>query len=263
MAPQSGEERFFKGKLYNLDINRLEPDPEQPRKHFDEVALTELAESIKQHGVLQPVLFRKDESGKLYIVAGERRFRAAKEAGLNEIPAIFTKGMTAEISLIENLLRENLTAVEEAEALQAIIEKHGYKQDDLAKTLGKAPSTVSEILSLNKLPQEIRDECRQDPKCPRRVLLEIVRKKKYAKGMITLFEKYKEKGLTSDELRKRTRSKAQGQTSKEVMASVNGTMKKLSGVNWAEWDESDRNQLSEKLGELKRLIDEKLSTAST
>jgi ParB family transcriptional regulator, chromosome partitioning protein len=98
-------------------MSLLAPDPEQPRKFFDEQALAELQASIASHGVLQPVLVREGGEGMFIIVSGERRYQAAKNAGLETIPAILTDGEPAEISIIENLLRENLTAIEEAEAI--------------------------------------------------------------------------------------------------------------------------------------------------
>ena len=117
---------YTKGKLYDLDITKVQPDPEQPRKYFDEQSLNELAASITSHGVLQPILVREDGAGTFLIVSGERRFQASKLAGSANIPAIITDGEPAEISIIENLLRENLTAIEEAEAIERLRAVHDY-----------------------------------------------------------------------------------------------------------------------------------------
>lgn len=194
---------FEKGKLYELDINSVQPDPEQPRKFFDEQALAELAASITSHGVLQPILVREGADGVFIIVSGERRYQASVKAGLATIPAILTDGEPAEISIIENLLRENLTAIEEAEAVERLRALHDYALSDLATALGKSDSTLSEILSLNKLPVAVKDDCRNDPKAGRSILVLIARQKTPEK-MTALYTKYKESGLTRGEIRKKT-----------------------------------------------------------
>jgi ParB family chromosome partitioning protein len=194
---------YEKGKLYDLDITTVQPDPEQPRKFFDEQALAELAASITSHGVLQPILVRQGLEGLFIIVSGERRYQAAKNSGLATIPAILTDGEPAEISIIENLLRENLTAIEEAEAIERLRGMHDYGLSDLATALGKSDSTLSEILSLNKLPDEVKDDCRNDPKAGRSILALIARQKTPEK-MTALYTRYKESGLTRGEIRKKT-----------------------------------------------------------
>lgn len=168
---------YEKGKLYELNIADMQPDPEQPRKYFDEQALSELKASIKKHGVLQPVLVRKGNEGTFIIVSGERRYQAAKNAGLETIPAILTDSEPAEISIIENLLRENLTAIEEAEAVERLRALHEYGLADLSTALGKSDSAISEILSLNRLPTEVKDDCRNAPRVSRKVLEVITRQK--------------------------------------------------------------------------------------
>lgn len=198
---------YEKGKLYQLDLTALYPDPEQPRKFFDEQALAELQASIVSHGVLQPILVRQGEGGAFYIVSGERRYQASKNAGLTTIPAIITDGEPAEIAIVENLLRENLTAIEEAEAIERLRAVHDYGLAELAKALGKSDSTISEILTLNKLPPEVKDDCRNDPKAIRTILTLIARQKTPEK-MTSLYAKYKENGLTRGEIRKQTASKA-------------------------------------------------------
>lgn len=182
---------YKKGELYDIPCTDLQSAPDQPRKFFDEETLEDLATSIKEHGLLQPILFRKAEDGKLLIVAGERRFRAAFKAGQTTIRACFVEGNSAEIALVENILREDLTPIELAEALQKVKDDHGYNNDALTRIIGKAKSTVSEILSLNKLPQKIRDECRKNPSISRQVLIDIA-KKRTEWSMKSAFEKYKD-----------------------------------------------------------------------
>ena len=143
----------------DLPISQIRPNPYQPRKEFDENGLKELANSIKENGVFQPILVRKSLSG-YELVAGERRLRASKLAGKNEIPAIivdFDDRQMMEISLLENIQRKDLTPIEEAGAYKQLISKLGYTQDELAKRLGKSRTNVANMLRLLTLPEKIRD----------------------------------------------------------------------------------------------------------
>ena len=142
----------------DLPISQIRPNPYQPRKEFDENGLKELAESIKENGVFQPILVRKSLSG-YELVAGERRLRASKLAGKSDIPAIivdFDDRQMMEISLLENIQRKDLTAIEEATAYSQLIKKLGYTQDELAKRLGKSRTNVANMLRLLSLPDEIK-----------------------------------------------------------------------------------------------------------
>jgi ParB family chromosome partitioning protein len=190
---------YEKGSLYQLSMSLLTPDPEQPRKFFDEQALAELQASIVSHGVLQPVLVREGVDGTFIIVSGERRYQAAKNAGLETIPAILSDGEPAEISIIENLLRENLTAIEEAEAIERLRAVHDYGQVEVAAVLGKSETAISEILALNRLPAEVKDDCRNDPHAARTILA-IITRQKTAEKMVALYQKYKASGLTRGEI---------------------------------------------------------------
>lgn len=143
-----------------LNINEIIPNKEQPRKTFDETALEELADSIRQHGVLQPLLVRPLTSGGYQLVAGERRWRASRLAELKEVPVIIkelsdTEAM--EIAIIENLQREDLNPIEEAEGLQALIDKCGYTQEQVATSVGKSRPAITNALRLLKLPEEVRE----------------------------------------------------------------------------------------------------------
>ncbi|WP_243337571.1 ParB/RepB/Spo0J family partition protein [Anaeromyxobacter soli] len=149
--------------LLALPLEAIERNPDQPRKRFDEAKLEELAASIREHGVVEPILVRK-EGGKYRIVAGERRWRASQRAGIREIPAIVRETSDREafeIALIENLQRADLNAIEEAEAYEVLASDHGLKQDEIAKRVGKERSTVANALRLLKLPEEVRDSVRQ------------------------------------------------------------------------------------------------------
>ena len=186
---------YKKGKLYALKVDDVQPDREQPRRSFDADAILELSQSIHRHGVLQPVLFRAGIEGELMLVAGQRRWQAARQAGLTVIPGIYTDGDPAEIALVENLLRQDLTAIEESEAINRLKLAHSYPLEQLHGILGKSVSTLSEILSLIKLPAEIRDECRADQKIARSVLLEIS-KLSTDEEMLALYRQYRERGLS-------------------------------------------------------------------
>jgi len=185
-------QKYTKGSLYQIPCSKLHPNPKQPRTYFDPAAQQDLVDSFKKHGVLQPILFRVDDDGTLFIVAGERRLQAAKKAKLEEIPALLVEGNDAEIALVENLLREDLTAIELAEALDRMMKEQNYTQENLTGIIGKAKSTVSEILCLNRLPDEIRDECRNDASISRNALI-VIAKKKTEKGMLTAYKKYQER----------------------------------------------------------------------
>ena len=147
-----------KEEIVELKLDELRVNPYQPRKKFDDEALNELALSIKEHGVFQPIIVKKSIKG-YEIVAGERRFRASKMAGLEKIPAIiraFTDEQMMEIALLENLQRENLSAIEEAVAYKSMLEKLNLTQDELAKKVGKSRSHITNILGLLRLPNEVQ-----------------------------------------------------------------------------------------------------------
>lgn len=141
-----------------IPLQKLVANPFQPRKKFDDEAIGELAQSIREHGIIQPIVVRK--KGKKYeIVVGERRYRAAKLANLEEIPAIIkemTEEQMMELAILENLQREDLTPIEEAEAYQNLIEKLNFTQDDLAKRLGKSRPHITNMIRLLQLPEEVR-----------------------------------------------------------------------------------------------------------
>ena len=147
-----------KEEIVELALDELRPNPYQPRKLFNDAALEELSDSIKEHGVFQPIIAKKSIKG-YEIIAGERRFRASKLAGKETIPAIirdFTDEEMMEISLLENLQRENLNPLEEALAYKTMIDKLGITQDDLSKRVGKSRSHVTNIIGILRLPSEVQ-----------------------------------------------------------------------------------------------------------
>lgn len=143
-----------------LKVSDIEPNRTQPRKEFNDAALSELADSISQHGILQPLLVRPIFGGGYQIVAGERRWRAARMAGISEVPAVIREmndSEVMELALIENLQREDLNPLEEAQGYQCLIETYGLTQEETAKTVGKSRPTVTNALRLLNLPKEVLD----------------------------------------------------------------------------------------------------------
>lgn len=159
-----------------IPITSIFPNPEQPRSEFGDLA--DLAESIKEKGVLEPLLVKPKPDGRFMIVAGERRWRASELAGLTEIPCIemdIDENSIAEIALIENLQRKDLTVWEEADGLAALGEKFGYTHDQIAHKISKSRTTVTELLAISGLPADIRTKCSQAKITSKATLLEIAR----------------------------------------------------------------------------------------
>lgn len=143
-----------------LKISDIEPNRDQPRRDFDEEALAELADSIAQHGVLQPLLVRPVGTDFYQIVAGERRWRASRMAGLQEVPVVIrelTDNEVMEIALIENLQREDLSAVEEAQGYKSLMETYNMTQEEIAKSMGKSRSSIANSLRILTLPEDVVD----------------------------------------------------------------------------------------------------------
>jgi ParB family transcriptional regulator, chromosome partitioning protein len=148
--------------LIEVEIDQIEPNPNQPRKLFDSNALNELAASIRTSGVIQPVIVRRQGAG-FQLVAGERRWRAARQAGLPRVPAIVrevTDAESLELALVENLLREDLNPMEEAEAYDKLLARFGWTQEECAQRVGKERSSIANALRLLRLPSPIQDDLR-------------------------------------------------------------------------------------------------------
>lgn len=152
------------GESVKLSVHEIEPNHAQPRKNFEPEALSELSESIKEHGILQPLLVRPMADGSYRLVAGERRYRAARLAGLTEVP-VTIREMTDEeesiFALIENLQRQDLNIIEEAEGIKTLIDTFGLTQEEAAKRVGKSREAVTNILRLLKLPEDISELVKQ------------------------------------------------------------------------------------------------------
>jgi ParB family chromosome partitioning protein len=183
-----------------MDIQRVQPNPHQPRKEFGD--LSEMVVSVKEKGILEPILVRSHD-GHYQIIAGERRYQAAKLAGLQRIPCIEVdvdaRGML-EISLIENLQRRDLTPFEEAAALQRLCDQFRYTHGEIAKKLGKSRTVITEILSLNRMPDDVQERCRQADIASKSMLLQIIRLPT-ADEMHALIDKISTEGMTREEAR--------------------------------------------------------------
>lgn len=191
-----------------IGIEQLDPNPEQPRVELGD--LSELISSVKEHGVLEPLLVKPSAiKGRWMIIAGERRWRAATAAGLREVPCIekdVDEEVVAEIALIENMQRKDLTPWEEADGLAALCQRFGYTHEDVARKIGKSRSTVTEALALATIPEEIREECRRADINGKSTLLQVVRQPDDA-SMRQLIKDIAGKGLKRDDLRAARRPK--------------------------------------------------------
>src|SRR6195256_283208 len=160
-----------------IAIDKIDPNPEQPRTDFG--GLTELTASIREKGVLEPLLVKPSRlTGRWMIIAGERRWRAAREAGLSEVPCIEMEvddRTVAEIALIENMQRKDLTIWEEADGLLSLCERFGYTHEEVARKVGKSRTTVTEVVSIASLPDDVRELCREAGVAAKSVLLQLVR----------------------------------------------------------------------------------------
>ena len=172
-----------------VPLRDVRPNPDQPRKHFDDDKLRELSESIKAHGLLQPIVVRRVESG-FELLAGERRFRAAQLAGLDRLPALVRDvDDPLEIALIENLQREDLSPLEEAEALATLIARHGYSHREVAELLGKSRPYVSNTLALTRLPEPVKTDLQRDGSDVSRELLMGVARQEDPEAALALWRR--------------------------------------------------------------------------
>ena len=187
-----------------VPIDQIDPNPTQPRQSMGD--LSELMASIAEKGIIEPLVVRQ-QSGRYQIVAGERRYQAAVQVGLRELPVVFRDvddTEIIEIALVENLQRKDLTPFEEAEALQALSQRCGYTHEDLARRLGKSRTAITESLSLNKMPEEVRRVCRLADISSKSLLIEIVRQSDPVKMMALAEEMARRAHVTRESVRQQT-----------------------------------------------------------
>lgn len=221
-------------KIIEVDVAKLRPNPEQPRTAFPAASLEELASSIAQHGLLQPIAVTRDPEHPdgFLVVAGERRYRAFQRLGKETIPAIITTGDPAEIALIENIQREDLHPLDEAHGLAHLMHKHGYTQDEVSKVVGKARRTVGELLGLTDLPQRIQEEWRTSA-LAKSTLIEIARVGSEAE-QLALWERVKHQGITVRAARATKHGAAgtatQGPAAQRALAAGRGFVRRLQHI---------------------------------
>ena len=196
-----------------IAVDKLDPNPEQPRVEIGD--LEDLTASIREKGVLEPLLVKPSRlNGRWMIIAGERRWRAAREAGLREVPCIemdVDDRAVAEIALIENMQRKDLTPWEEADGLRALTERFGYTHEEVARKVGKSRSTITEALSIATLPEDVRDRCRRADISSKSLLLEIVRQPD-EESMRRMAEEIALRGMTRDDARASRKAEVGGGT---------------------------------------------------
>jgi len=192
-----------------VEIESVDPNPHQPRKDFGDLA--DLVQSVKEKGILEPILVRAQAKGRLEIIAGERRYQAALRAGLSQVPIleidVDNRG-ALEISLIENLQRKDLTSFEESAAIQRLCEDFSYTHEQVARSLGRSRIAITELLALNRMPAEVQEACRRADISNKTTLLEIVRQPD-TPSMLAMVKSITEKKLTRDEVREAKRRKGQ------------------------------------------------------
>lgn len=208
-----------------IPIDKIAPNPEQPRVEIGD--LSELSSSIRQNGVLEPLLVKPKGDGTWMIIAGERRWRAANLADLTEVPCIefdIDEKTIAEIALIENLQRKDLTVWEEADGLAFLSEKFGYKHEEIAVKIGKSRPTVTELMTIAGLPPAIRAKCLESEISAKSTLLEIARQFD-ENAMLDFLENIHNQGLKRDEIRRAARLK------NKISVQGNGLIEKKPEVN--------------------------------
>ena len=264
-AQFGGRDPLFGGagklpKLVELRLEVIRLNPDQPRKTFDEETIAELASSIEQHGLMQPITVKRLPEEDVYLlVAGERRYRAVQKLGRPTVTAIITDGNPDELAVIENLQREDLRPVEQADALARLMEKHGWSQEQLGKVVGKARNTVNEILRLATLPEDIKVESRTSD-TPRSVLIEIVRAGD-VDAQRALWQQHKSGGGTVRAIRARKSAPPTSDTppytpTAKAVAAARGLLRRLQEIEVGELG-ANRDQYDELLrvkGEIDDLI---------
>ena len=236
------------GELLTLPISKVEPRKEQPREYFDEQALAELADSIAQYGLIQPITVRKLDSGYYQIIAGERRWRASRLAGLDEVPVRVIEAddrLTAELALVENLQREGLNPIEEAKGYRTLIEAHGLTQDEVAKSVGRSRPAVTNALRLLSLSPKV---------------LEMVEKGElsagHARALLTVSEADKQLDAANEVIKKSYSVRKTEQLASRLSKEAKSEPSKATGIS-VDYAAEVSEQLSKLLGRRVKLTDGK------
>ena len=247
------------GRIYEFPLDDLHPDPEQPRQFFDANAQKQLELSISSTGVKVPIMVRKDSAGRLIIIDGERRWRASKKAKLPTVAGFLVSEKGHDTALIANVVRQDLSPMDQAEAIQKLIDMEGFKRNDVRLMLGKTESTFSEILALNQLPEPIKENSRGNPNVSRRLLLALVRADATPEEKIKLFRRAQQFGWTSEQLRITLAEKKSTSTSaaKKILPFLT---QRLASVRPGTLNSTEKDALRQELGQCKRAIEEALTS---
>jgi ParB family chromosome partitioning protein len=246
--------------MFLVELSKIRPNPDQPRRIFDEEGLQELAQSIQDYGQLAPIILKQgEEPGGYILVAGERRYRAHQLLGKDEIYAILTEGDVDEVSLIENIHRQDLHPLELAESFQRLMEKHAWNQEELAQVMRKNRRTINEVLRLNRLPDEIKEQCRNSTDIvSASVLIQIARIDDIEQQR--LFWKQAQEGTLSlrraRAQRKSDTPKAGTSPFKQILSTGKGFVKKLRDVPRRHIDDDGLYQLVELQKEITDCIED-------
>ena len=245
-----------------VPLGALDPNPQQPRKHFDDEKLQELAASLKAKGLLQPIVVRR-AGDRFQIVAGERRYRAAKLAGMDRVPALVRDTEDPlELALIENLQREDLTPLEEAEALSGLIERHSYSHRELGELIGKSRPYVSNALALLRLPNHVKDELHREGRTVSRELLMGVARCEKAEEAEALWKRVRLELMSVRSFRAERDGEQPVQRSmaREVLLAARRLNRSLRRLGTNDVAPEERNALTKVLRRADRLIQRQLRT---
>lgn len=244
---------YRKGKIYDISLDLLQRDVDQPRKHFDESELDSLKKSVDDKGLLYPVLFRVDENDNNILVSGERRLRAFRSLGKETIPAMRVDSERYdELALIDNIQRVDLSPVDEAEAINNLQTRYGHTQEQLGNLIGKAQNTVADILGLMKLSEEIREDARNRKELSRGALLKVARVKT-PKGQKKAYDAL----VASLGIPKKEIKRPRLTISKKAITSSDNTLKCIKNIELNTLGD-DREAVVSKLQELLQEIQNKL-----
>src|SRR5882724_298114 len=256
-------ERNQRTVLTSVVLADVQPNPDQPRKHFAPDKLAELADSIKARGLLQPIIVRRVEHG-YQLLAGERRFRAAQLAGLDKLPALIrTADDPLEIALIENLQREDLSPLEEAEGLAQLIERHGYSHREIAELLGKSRPYVSNTLALTRLPEAVKADLQRDGGAVSRELLMGVARQEDPETALALWRRLQLGVLSVRRFREeKAGHRPERAAVAEVLAAARRMNRAIARLLADELPAREAPRIARALRRTRRLIDRQLEVAS-
>ncbi len=243
--------------LAAIPIEQIQPNPQQPRRFIDPQTLAELTESIRARGVLQPIIVKRDGAGFM-IMAGERRYQAAKRAGVQTLPAIVREDDPNEIALIENLQREDLTPLEEAEGLAVMVARYGFTHQSLAQLIHKSRPYISNMLVLTRLPAEVKAEVHRYPSISREILMAIARQSTETE-MLKLWRRVKLANLSVHRFRQSRLPSTAGNAAGEVMAAARRLNRKLRGLDVSAVDVEQGKKLARVLRRTRKRVESALA----